>query len=41
MKVYFNDNEKCESCGGEDVSTLHDNEGSYERYNDCGHISRN
>ena len=34
-------NEICEVCGSDDVITLHDNEGTYDHCNDCGHDSRN
>lgn len=40
-KIYFKGNENCEECGGNDVITLHDNEGSYEHCNECGHDERN
>lgn len=40
MRVYFNDDERCEKCGSTNVITLHDNEGPYEHCNDCGHNSR-
>ena len=41
MRIYFKGNENCEECGSDDVITLHDNDGSYEHCNDCGHNERN
>ena len=41
MKVYFNDDEKCEECGSDDVITLSANGTSYDHCNDCGHNSAN
>ena len=41
MRIYFKENENCEKCGSDDVITLHDNKGSYEHCNDCGHNERN
>jgi Zn ribbon nucleic-acid-binding protein len=40
MRFYYSDDE-CTSCGSDDVITLHDDNGSYEHCNDCGHDERN
>ena len=40
MRVYFNEDERCEECGSDNVITKHDKDGStYDECKDCGHKS--
>jgi len=41
MKIHFNDDERCENCGSDNVITLHDSNGQpYDHCQDCGHDSK-